>query len=201
MQKFETISDQLNKQIHKKAIDATLDENGNIIPELPGMELNKAIFKEQFFTYFYQKDSSTIEVPVRTVYPKVDSELLTQIRSQNIGHYVTYLTSHNKERSHNISLATAAINNQVVLPGETFSFNQTVGKRTKAKGYLPAPIIVRGNLEKALEVEFVRFLPPYSMLSIAQDYKFFSDTPIVGVFRMYHQDVMQQLVGMDQTFL
>ncbi len=107
MQKFQVISDQLNKQIRKEAIDATIDENGNIIPELPGMELNKASFKEQFFTYFYQKDSSTIEVPVRTVYPKVDSELLTQIRSQKIGHYVTYFNSHNKERSHNISLATA----------------------------------------------------------------------------------------------
>ena len=60
MQKYQNISDQLNKQIRKEAIDATIDENGNIIPELPGMELNKAIFKEQFFTYFYQKDSSTI---------------------------------------------------------------------------------------------------------------------------------------------
>jgi vancomycin resistance protein YoaR len=150
IQKFQTISDQLNKQIRKEAIDAIIDENGNIIPELPGMELNKAIFKEQFFTYFYQKGSSTLEVPVRTVYPKVDSELLTQIRSQKIGHYVTYFNSHNKARSHNISLAATAINNQVVLPGETFSFNQTVGKRTKAKGYLPAPIIVKGELAEGV---------------------------------------------------
>jgi vancomycin resistance protein YoaR len=150
MQKLQNISDQLNKQIRKEAIDATIDENGNIIPELPGMELNNTVFKEQFFTYFYQKNPSTIVVPVRIVYPKVDSELLTQIRSQRIGHYVTYFNSHNKERSHNIALATAAINNQVVLPGETFSFNQTVGKRTKAKGYLPAPIIVRGELAEGV---------------------------------------------------
>lgn len=150
MQKLQNISDQLNNQIRKEAINATIDENGNIIPERPGTELNNAIFKEQFLTYFYQKNPSTIMVPIRSVYPKVDSELLTQIRSQRIGHYVTYFNSHNKERSHNITLAAAAINNQVVLPGETFSFNQTVGKRTKDKGYLPAPIIVRGELAEGV---------------------------------------------------
>ena len=150
MQKLQNISEQLTKQIQKEAVDATIDENGHIIPEQPGMELNEAVFKEQFFTYFYQKNSSTIEVPVRTVYPKVDSELLAQIRSQRIGHYVTYFNSHNKERSHNISLAAKAINNQVIFPGEIFSFNQTVGKRTKDKGYLPAPIIVRGEIAEGV---------------------------------------------------
>jgi len=150
MQKLQNISEQLSKQIRKEAVDATIDENGHIIPEQPGMELNKDVFKEQFFTYFYQKNSSTIEVPVRTVYPKVDSELLVQIRSQRIGHYVTYFNSHNKERSHNISLAAKAINNQVIFPGEIFSFNQTVGKRTKDKGYLPAPIIVRGEIAEGV---------------------------------------------------
>ena len=47
-------------------------------------------------------------------------------------------------------LAAEAINNTVVFPGETFSFNQTVGKRTKEKGYLPAPIIVRGELSEGI---------------------------------------------------
>lgn len=149
-QKYQEISEKLNKQIHKEAVNAALDENGHIIPEQPGMELNKAVFKEELLTYLYQKDSSTIEVPVRTVYPKVDSELLSQIRTQRIGHYVTYFNSHNKERSHNISLAAKAINNQVILPGEIFSFNQTVGKRTKDKGYMPAPIIVKGEISEGI---------------------------------------------------
>ena len=55
MQKLQNISEQLSKQIRKEAVDATIDENGHIIPEQPGIELNKDVFKEQFFTYFYQK--------------------------------------------------------------------------------------------------------------------------------------------------
>jgi vancomycin resistance protein YoaR len=148
--KLKTVSDQLNKQIYRKAVDAIIDDNGSIISEQAGIELNRLVFQKQFFTYFYQKGPSTISVPVRTVYPRVDSELLSQIRSQRIGHYVTYFNSHNKERSNNISLAAEAINNQVVFPGETFSFNQTVGKRTKEKGYLPAHIIVRGELAEGI---------------------------------------------------
>ena len=91
-----------------------------------------------------------MDIPVRTVYPRVDSEVLANIRTQMLGHYVTYFNSRNKERSHNIFLAAEAINNQVVFPGETFSFNQIVGKRTKEKGYLSAPIIVRGELAEGI---------------------------------------------------
>ncbi|WP_345840752.1 VanW family protein [Bacillus sp. P14.5] len=80
----------------------------------------------------------------------MDSELLERIKRKRISHYVTYFNSRNKERVHNIKLASDAINNQVVFPGETFSFNQIVGKRTVSKGYLPAPVIVKGELSEGI---------------------------------------------------
>jgi vancomycin resistance protein YoaR len=45
-------------------------------------------------------------------------------------------------------LATEKINNTVVFPGEVFSFNGVVGKRTKEKGYKKAPVIVKGELSE-----------------------------------------------------
>ena len=66
-------------------------------------------------------------------------------REKPIGHYITYYNANNKNRSINISLAAKTLNNQVVFPGETFSFNQVIGKRTAAKGYLRATVIVRGQ--------------------------------------------------------
>ncbi|WP_235715677.1 VanW family protein [Alkalihalobacillus hemicellulosilyticus] len=42
------------------------------------------------------------------------------------------------------------MNNYVVFPGETFSFNHVVGKRTIERGYLPAPIIIRGELSEGV---------------------------------------------------
>ncbi len=80
------------------------------------------------------------------MYPHVDSELLANIKTKQIAQYVTYYNHNRKQRSHNIFLASEAINNHVVFPGETFSFNQVVGERTEEKGYLPAPEIVKGEL-------------------------------------------------------
>ena len=148
--KLQNIMNELNKTIQTDATNAGLDEHGRIIPEKPGIQLNKQAFKEQVYSAFYKAGSTSIGVPVRPIYPRVDSEIIENIRTKLIGQYVTYFNKHNEERTHNILLAAQAINNHVVFPGETFSFNETVGQRTKEKGYLPAPIIVKGELAEGI---------------------------------------------------
>ncbi|MGJ7922689.1 VanW family protein [Neobacillus sp. LXY-4] len=147
---LDQLEDQVNQQIKKEPVNARLDRGGNIISEKPGVSLDRREFTEQFYRYLYGKGPATVEVPVQRIIPRVDSELISDIRTEVIGHYVTFYNSHNQERSHNISLATAAINNFVVFPGESFSFNRVVGKRTKEKGYMSAPIIVKGELSEGI---------------------------------------------------
>ena len=48
------------------------------------------------------------------------------------------------DRTHNLELACAEIDGTVVMPGEVFSFNETVGQRTEAKGYREATAYVGG---------------------------------------------------------
>ncbi|WP_374702901.1 VanW family protein [Bacillus sp. T33-2] len=148
--KLEKFTDQLEQQIYKAPVNAKVGPSGHIIPEKTGIMLNRKAFTELFYKYFYSNSPASVEVPSIITYPKVDSELLSNIGIQLLGHYVTFYNSGNKERSHNISLAAEAINSQVVFPGETFSFNKAVGRRTAAKGYLPAPIIVRGELSEGI---------------------------------------------------
>ena len=47
--------------------------------------------------------------------------------------------SNNANRTANLELACKALNGVVLNPGETFSFNDTLGERTTAKGYKSAP--------------------------------------------------------------
>jgi vancomycin resistance protein YoaR len=138
----------LNKQFSIVPKNASLDQNGAIIPEHAGSQIHRQAFTEQFYAYFFSNRKGRMELPILTVYPKVDSELLGDIRSMRIGRYVTSFNSRNKKRSNNIQLATKAINNHVVFPGETFSFNRVVGKRTASKGYLRAPVIVKGEFSE-----------------------------------------------------
>lgn len=143
-------TNQLDQQIHKDPVNAKLDEHGNIVSEVPGEKLNRKSFRELFFSYIYSKGPATIEIPTQTIYPRVDSELLESIKKKPIGYFVTYFNGRNLQRSHNILLAAEAINNHVVFPGERFSFNQVVGERTATRGYLPAPVIVKGELSEGI---------------------------------------------------
>ncbi|WP_429372474.1 VanW family protein [Paenibacillus sp. DS2015] len=142
---LDVLMDKLDQQVYRAPRNAFIDGGGRIIPGQVGSKLNRIQFKEQVYRYIFEGNFSRLDVPLRNVHPRVDSELLEAIMAKKIGNYFTYYNSNNKNRSHNIGLAAKAINNTVVFPEETFSFNAIVGKRTKEKGYLRAPIIVRGE--------------------------------------------------------
>lgn len=135
----------LEEQVYEEPKDARIGKSGEIKPEQVGLKLNKDKFTKMFYSNFFGK-GDFLEVPIERIYPRVDSELLSTIRIKKIGQYVTHFNSSNKERSTNIALSAAAIDSHVLFQNETFSFNKVVGKRTAARGYQPAPEIIRGEL-------------------------------------------------------
>ncbi len=64
-----------------------------------------------------------------------------------LGSCSTPLLNSSHERIQNIETAVQKISGIIVKPGGTFSFNQTVGKRTLAAGFLSAPAIVYAELQ------------------------------------------------------
>jgi vancomycin resistance protein YoaR len=62
--------------------------------------------------------------------------------------FSTGLGSSSRNRVHNVSLACQAIDGTVLLPGDVFSYNDTVGPRVASAGFKEAPVIIRGKLEK-----------------------------------------------------
>lgn len=49
-------------------------------------------------------------------------------------------------RTYNLRLAASKLDGYVLLPGETFDFNEVVGPRDEANGYKVAPVIAQGEL-------------------------------------------------------
>lgn len=148
--KFSQLLDDLDRRIYQAPVNARIGRHEQNIPEQTGYKLNRSAFMEQFFSYFYSNGRSIIKVPRLAIHANVDSELLAHIREKPIGYYATYFNANNTNRSFNIALAAETINNHVVFPGETFSFNQVVGERTAEKGYLRATVIVRGELSEGI---------------------------------------------------
>lgn len=145
LDKYDKFLEKIDRIVYLEPKNAYIDQSGHIIPEKVGFRLYRKAFTERFFQYFFHYGPATMELPLLSEYPKVDSELLGNIRSKRIGSYVTIFNFANKTRTNNIYLATKAINNSVIFPGDTFSFNQIVGKRTAERGYLRAPVIIRGE--------------------------------------------------------
>ena len=87
------------------------------------------------------KREAPIEVPLKEVPPERTEE---EARKLGIVEQVaTFTTPHNagEPRVTNIHLMADTIRGTVIPPGGTFSINGIVGMRTKAKGYVEAPII------------------------------------------------------------
>ncbi|WP_010273198.1 VanW family protein [Paenibacillus senegalensis] len=149
-EKLEQWLQHVHDQVYREPINAAIGSGGELRPGENGQGLDKERMSEQIKAFFYSRGSAEIQIPIIILYPKVDSELLLTIMEKPIGSYVTYFNSRNKNRAHNIVLAAKAINNAVLFPGESFSFNGTVGMRTAEKGYVRAPIIVRGELSEGI---------------------------------------------------
>jgi vancomycin resistance protein YoaR len=55
-------------------------------------------------------------------------------------------SSRSAARTYNLRLAASKLDGYVLLPGETFDFNEVVGPRDEANGYKVAPVIAEGEL-------------------------------------------------------
>ena len=86
----------------------------------------------------------THEVPADMTLAKLKSV------TKEIARFSTDFSSSGENRRHNLSLAAQAISGTVLLPGESFSFNGTVGERNEERGYRTANIVLNGEFVKGI---------------------------------------------------
>lgn len=84
-----------------------------------------------------QQSPSISALPSTSPAPTVKPEDPNEISS-----YATELLNKDEDRIHNIKLAADELNHTLLNPGEVFSFNGILGKRTSDKGYEKAPILL-----------------------------------------------------------
>lgn len=70
--------------------------------------------------------------------------MLSKINTK-ISSFTTKFNLGDVNRSGNIKIAASYVNGTVVMPGEVYSMNKTLGPRLESKGYKEAPIIINGT--------------------------------------------------------
>lgn len=129
----------------KRATWETDGQTATLIPAVPGKALD-AVGTAQAITKAASSRSNRVaEVVVKETVPERTTEQAKAMGIEKaIGSYTTEFTG-SENRISNIQRAAALINGTLVGPGAVFSFNETVGQRTEARGFKTAPVIKEGG--------------------------------------------------------
>ncbi|EGT2202530.1 hydrolase [Clostridioides difficile] len=147
--KLKAEMEKIAKEIDVDVKDATLDISGEkvkVIPDSDGLKMDVSKSMETFDNQT-KKGNYKNKLVVKATPAKVKKEQLANIDT-NLGKYSTTFKTSQINRSINIKLATDSISNILLMPGETFSFNEHTGKRSKENGYKSAPVIMEGEMEE-----------------------------------------------------
>ncbi len=107
-------------------------------PETYGQQLNTASIREQILEMVNTLQSGEILLQPEPLYPSVTVEQLSKTVALRNVSTTAISTSSTEDRTENIRIAFAKINGTILEPGEKFSFNKIVGRRTMENGFLPA---------------------------------------------------------------
>ncbi len=118
-----------------------------IRPEVVGRHL---VFDEAFRRIdrtLMERGGGRVSLPVEELHPAMKlKDLQSRGILRLISRYSTQFDPERTDRVENIRLSASKIHGVILEPGESFSFNEVVGPRTRELGYREAPEIVKNRL-------------------------------------------------------
>lgn len=144
--------DDIYNKICTEPIDAKAKLDGNsisIVPHSKGRSIDKAELMSIINEIEKTPDTDRI-LPVKFVEAKITTsvfkaKLFKDTLASSSTRFST-ATAIDANRGVNIKLAASKINGKILLPGQTFSFNEVVGPRTADRGYQIAHVYKGGKI-------------------------------------------------------
>ena len=144
----------LAEQIDRPATEATIASfdtqtyEFQFNPSKPGAALDQDALKASIVEAI-KGGGGSVALPVAVIQPEATTQ---DVASQYglIDYAITNASSSSRSRINNIVTAMSYINGTRVAPGETFSFNQTVGERTRDRGFKMAPAYSSGEVTEQI---------------------------------------------------
>lgn len=132
------------QEVHKEPKDASYTQNPfNVYPSETGIDFAVSMEEAQKALNSSEKEC---EIKLKTTYPKVTTNMIgTEAFPDLLATYSTKFNAGITNRVTNLKLASNKINGTVLMPGETFSYNGIVGKRTVEAGYKEASVYMNGQ--------------------------------------------------------
>lgn len=143
---IQEVIDAVNEKWSKYASNSEIvsfDEEKNefvISESTEGYVIDSNYLREELEKCF-SSDEYVARIEVNSI---VQEPTITSDNIQMISTYTSY-TTNNAARNTNVRLSCEAVNGIIIQPGEQFSYNDTLGKRTAEKGYQMAGAYANGE--------------------------------------------------------
>lgn len=139
--------EKIREEIYKEPQDAYVEKKDNkteVHPHVNGVDFGISM-EEAKKIITEDKEEYTIPLKI-TVAKKTINDLGEEAFPDLLASFSTIYDSSNKNRSTNIELSSKKMNGTVILPGEKFSYNTVVGKRTIEAGYKEGTAYIGGKV-------------------------------------------------------
>ena len=136
--------DKIHSEIYKEAKDAYYTKDPfTVYPEVEGVDFDVEKAKEMIAAEV--KDEYVIDLTITKPNVTID-QIGTEAFPDQLSTFTTRYDASDKDRTTNLVLACQKLNGKVIKPGETFSYNATLGPRSYATGYKNAKVYENGQV-------------------------------------------------------
>ncbi len=144
--KIAAIAKEIDRLPKNAELRPAADGDLQIIKEESGSRLDAAALEKQIMTELEKNFAPlTISLSAEKIEAKITESDFKGIEAR-LARYATQYDANDYNRQKNISIAAEKLSGVLLKPGEIFSFNQIVGRRSQENGYLDAPVYVDGKL-------------------------------------------------------
>ena len=135
--------DALHASIYREAVSSSLDpETFEATESVTGVSFDISVARSR---YAAAATGELVQIPLIFTEPEVSSEDLSSLIFRDIlSQNKTYIDG-SSNRLNNVTLAASIVNGTVLNPGDVFSYNGVVGKRTAEGGFKSAGAYVGGR--------------------------------------------------------
>ena len=135
--------DKIHSEVYKEPQNAYYTKDPfTVYPEVEGVDFDVEAAKE-----LLKEDKDEYVIKLTITEPEITlDEIGTEAFPDQLSTFTTRYDVSDVDRSTNLRLASEKINGTVLKPGETFSYNKTVGARTIAAGYKNAKVYESGKV-------------------------------------------------------
>lgn len=140
----------IGEAIYTEPVNAIyVKEPFSLTKEKNGVKL--AISAEEAQAQVDGQDKQEYSFPLTITKPEITiNDIGLEAFPYKISTFSTNYDASNVSRTNNLKIASNKTNNVVIMPGEVFSFNQVVGKRTVEEGYKDAKVYENGRVVDGL---------------------------------------------------